>query len=307
MGNRSKFCCTSRTEVELYSRAKGSFPWRGPIVSMRFESERCGYEDSYRDFDSPLMQQLRGEAYGQDIGQHSWVAAEELGQDALRLKLSHDSHLLDLGCGPGGPLAFIIGRAGCRGSGVDSSANAIGCGRARADSLGIGERMEFWKADLNDPLPFADASFDAAMSLDVILHLPDRLRIFREVARVLAPGGTFLFTDAGVITGSISDEEIQRRAVNGPCHFVPPGFNERMLEVGGFRLLESNDRTASLLTNAKGRMAARLAHRVELEKVEGSAHFEQQQRYLETVVDLSERGAVSRMMYLAESCASLPR
>ena len=121
------------------------------------------------------------------------------------------------------------------------------------------------------------------------------------MARVLVPGGRFLFTDAGVITGSISDEEMRLRAVHGPNHFVPPGFNERMLELAGFRLLESADRTLSLLQNARGRLAARLAHRAELEKIEGSANFERQQRYLETVIGLSDRGAVSRMMYLAES------
>ena len=37
-----------------------------------------GYESFYREFDSPLMRQIRREAYGEDIGQHSWVGAEEL-------------------------------------------------------------------------------------------------------------------------------------------------------------------------------------------------------------------------------------
>ena len=36
-----------------------------------------GYDSFYKRFESPLMQQLRQEAYGQDIGQHSWVSAEE--------------------------------------------------------------------------------------------------------------------------------------------------------------------------------------------------------------------------------------
>ena len=39
-------------------------------------SEGRGYNDLYKDFDSPLMQQLRLEAYEKDIGQHSWVTAE---------------------------------------------------------------------------------------------------------------------------------------------------------------------------------------------------------------------------------------
>jgi len=52
---------------------------------------------------------------------------------------------------------------------------------------------------------------------------------------------------------------------------------------------------------ARGRLAARIAHRGELERAEGPAAFERQQRYLETVIALADRRSVSRTMYLAES------
>ena len=47
-----------------------------------------GYEDLFSDFDSPLMRQLRREAYGKDIGQHSRVSAEELEQYVPQLALT---------------------------------------------------------------------------------------------------------------------------------------------------------------------------------------------------------------------------
>ena len=272
-------------------------------MSAPARSGARGYDNFYKDFDSPLMKQLRREAYGEDIAQHSWVTAEELRQDIPGLELGRASRLLDLGCGPCGPLTFVVGLVGCQGTGTDQSPPAIAAGQARAASLGLDGFVTLHEADLNGPIPFASGSFDAAMSLDVILHLRDRVGLFREVARVLIPGGRFLLTDAGVITGSISDEEIRARAIHGYTQFVPSGFNERMLAVAGFRLIGLNDRTASLLTNARGRLAARFAHRAELEKLEGSTYFERQQRYLETVIALSQRGAVSRMMYLAESRA----
>ena len=270
------------------------------IVSNQLRDDQS-YDHFYRGFDSPLMQRLRREAYGEDIGQHSWVTAGELKESIPRLALTADSRLLDLGCGPGGPLAFLVGQVGCHGDGVDLSAEAIAVGNKRAASSELDRRIIFRQADLRDPLPFANGSFDAAMALDVVFHLHDRCATFREAARVLVPGGRFLLTDAGVLTGCISNEDVLLRSIHGYSQFVAPGFNERTLEAAGFNLMERCDRTASLLKNASGRLSARLAHRAELESLEGSAYFDRQQQYLETTIALAQRGALSRMMYVAET------
>src|SRR6266581_2194491 len=111
------------------------------------------------------------------------------------------------------------------------------------------------------------------MALDVVLHLRDRALLFKEVARTLVFEGRFLFTDAGVVTGTISDQEVLARSVHGHTQFVAPGFNERMLESSGFRLLETENRTPSVLNNATGRLTAMLAHRAELEKLNGVEDF----------------------------------
>ena len=264
------------------------------------DSRADGYESFYREFDSPLMRQIRREAYGEDIGQHSWVGAQEVRTDIRRLNLSPTSRFLDLGCGPCGPLTFILATVGCPGTGVELSPSALRVGRARATALGIDDLLSVREADLNEQLPFGPRSFDAAMALDVVLHLRDRLKLFHEVARMLPEGGRFLFTDAGVVTGSVSNEEVRNRSVHGYTQFVAAGWNEGLLESAGFRLIETENRTMSVLKNASGRLAAMQSHRAELEQVSGAADFESQQDYLETVVELSRRGAVSRVMYLAE-------
>ena len=265
------------------------------------EYDDRGYDAVYEDFESPARRKVRQEAYGKDIGQHSWVTAEELEEDIPWLRLARDSRLLDLGCGPCGPLVFIVGRVGCHASGVDLSQKAIAAGRARVAAHGLESLVTLHEADVNAPMPFDSGCFDAVISIDAVLHLRDRAQVFREVARILVPGGRFLFTDAGVITGSTSDDEIRGRAFHGRTQFVPPGYNERMLELAGFRLVMCIDRTASLLKSSTGRLNARLNHRADVERLEGSAYFAGQQHYLETVVGLSQRGAMSRMMYLAES------
>ena len=267
------------------------------------DSRADGYESFYRDFDSPLMRQLRREAYGEDIGQHSWVSADELRGDIQRLALTPSSRFLDLGCGPCGPLAFVVANAGCHGTGVELSPSALRVGRARAAALGIESMFSVQEGDLNEPLPFVANSFDAVASLDVVLHLHDRASFFQDVARILRVGGRFLFTDAGVITGAVSNEDIRRRSVHGYTQFVVAGWNERLLARAGFRLVEWEDRTMSVLKNARGRLNAMQAHRAELEQLSGATAVAGQQDYLETLVDLSERKAVSRIMYLVEASA----
>ena len=120
------------------------------------------------------------------------------------------------------------------------------------------------------------------------------------MATLLRPGARFILTDAGVVTGAVSNEEFQLRSIHGYTQFVPAGWNERLLEAAGFHLLETEDRTTSVLRNANGRLTAIRNHRAELESLSGVASFQSQSAYLTTVAELASRRAVSRVMYLAE-------
>ena len=247
------------------------------------------------------MRRVRREAYGEDIGQNSWVSAGELREDAKRLQLHSSSHLLDVGAGPCGPLTFLMAKLGCSGTGVELSPAALEVGLKRAVALGVEPSLTGVVGDLNDPLPLADKSFDAVLAIDVLLHVRDRAKLLAEIARVLRPGKRCLITDAGVITGAVTNEEIRNRSPYGYTQFVVPGCNERLIEAAGFRLIETEDRTASVLRNARGRLSAMQSHRDELQSVAGVASFETQRQYLETVLELSQRRAISRIMYLLEA------
>lgn len=92
--------------------------------------------------------------------------------------------LLDDGCGTGGLLRFFHrAEPGWRLTGIDFSARACALARERCgDFAAITQASAL-------ALPFPDASFDAVVSGDVICQLPDPLVAFREMARVLRPGG----------------------------------------------------------------------------------------------------------------------
>lgn len=117
---------------------------------------------------------------------------------------------------------------------------------------------------------------------------------------MLSRRGKLLFTDAGVVTGPISSEEIRLRSINGYSQFVPLGYNESILEETGFKILSVTNLTEGVIQNASGRMKARANHAKELIEIEGEEKFQEQQSYLEVVVALSERKALSRFAYLAE-------
>jgi SAM-dependent methyltransferase len=116
-----------------YERRRGTPP---------VQRDNLGYDEFFGSFDSELSRKVRADAYRRDIGQHSWVTAEDLVEDVERLRLTRASRLLDLGCRPAGPLTFVVELSGCRGCGFDLSASALASGRRRASALGLDELVE---------------------------------------------------------------------------------------------------------------------------------------------------------------------
>ena len=258
-----------------------------------------GYQNLFERFNAPLMQKIRHESYGEDIGQHSWLTADELRGYITILNLKPSDRVLDFGCGPGGPLTFIAKEVGCNIVGMDLSVPALQVAKERAESLGVTSLIGIKQGDGNAPLAIS-GSFDAIVLFDVILHLRDRHTVYKELFSFLKPGGKLLITDAGILTGAVSNDEIKLRSVNGYTQFVPPGYNEAALEASGFKILSIIDKTAGVLENASGRILARNNYSDELIEFEGLEVFLEQQQYLQVVLELSKRRALSRMVYLAE-------
>jgi SAM-dependent methyltransferase len=93
-----------------------------------------------------------------------------------------ERRVLDVGCGTGGVLAHLAGRSAT--FGVDRSPRALEHCRAR----GI-ERVACAEAG---GLPFAPASFDVVLLLDVLEHVPDEAALLGAVRRLLRPKGVVL-------------------------------------------------------------------------------------------------------------------
>ncbi len=102
--------------------------------------------------------------------------------------------VLDLGCGIGGPARLIAASRGCRVIGVDLSEGFVEAARYLSLRTGQQQRVEF-HAGSALALDFADASFDVVLLQHVAMNIADRPRLYREIRRLLAPGGRFATYD----------------------------------------------------------------------------------------------------------------
>jgi ubiquinone/menaquinone biosynthesis C-methylase UbiE len=129
------------------------------------------YNTNYGNFQTELYAQIRHEAFGEDIGQNSWLTSDEQDRFLKWLDLSSGKTLLDVACGAGGPALPIAAIAGCSVVGIEVHEQAVTTAGSLAAQRGLAERAEFRSADANQPLPFSDASFDAITCIDAINHL----------------------------------------------------------------------------------------------------------------------------------------
>src|SRR6185312_11472543 len=166
------------------------------------------YDANYGKFQTELYAEIRREAFGEDIGQTSWLTADEQDLFLSWLDLTKPSRLLDVACGSGKPTLRIAQKTGCHVSGVDIHADGIASATANAREIGYEGRAHFHHANAAERLSFDTASFDALVCIDAINHLPDRPRVLSDWHRLLKPGGSLLFTDPIVLTGPITNEEI---------------------------------------------------------------------------------------------------
>jgi SAM-dependent methyltransferase len=257
------------------------------------------YGTAYGNFASPALEQVRRETYGEDFGQSSWVTGDEYRRFFRLLDLKPTDHVLDIGCGSGGPAVFLANEVGCEVTGVDVNEAGIQAGRDLANKAGIAHKVHFHPVDVRQKLPFPDQAFDAIVCMDVICHLPSRGQMFRDWRRVLRPGGRMLYTDPIVVTGLVSKEEFAVRSSTGYFEFAPPGVNERLILDGSFDLTLTEDVTDNEAAVSKRWHDAREKRAEELISLEGKDTFEGLQRFLQTVHKLTHERRLSRFVFLA--------
>jgi SAM-dependent methyltransferase len=116
---------------------------------------------------------------------------------ADRLPIAAQQHILDIGCGLGGPARYLAQRFACRVSGIDITEPFVDAANRLTRLLGMEDSVTVRHGD-GLQLPFDDAVFDGAYTQHVTMNVADRARFFAEAYRVLRPGAFFALTEHGL-------------------------------------------------------------------------------------------------------------
>ncbi len=172
-------------------------------------------------------------------GTQDVVAQRALTREALAPRVGE--HVMDLGCGPGHlacELADDVGGSG-RVTAIDSSEDMLVIVRDRAQRTGVGALVHTLHGDAVR-LPLADASLDAAVSVQVLEFVPDVAAGLRELRRVLAPEGRLVLvdTDWRSCVWHSDDRERTDRVLRAwesfPVHPHLPSHLSSLLQANGF-------------------------------------------------------------------------
>lgn len=169
---------------------------------------RTGYRENFDDFNEVLVTTkfnrfLRFFNFGYEPLEGEEAPGPRLPRmfpnpDSARLLFAvvgdhdlRDRVVLEVGCGRGGNLGLLLEHAGiAHAIGTDLAFTSMAFCRRTYDA----DQASFFQADA-ESIPVADAAVDAVVNIESSGCYPDVERFYRDVARVLRPGGAFLYAD----------------------------------------------------------------------------------------------------------------
>lgn len=152
---------------------------------------------------------------------------------ADRLPIKAGDHILDIGCGLGGPARYLAKRFQCRVTGLDITEPFVEAANKLTALLHMEPQVTIELGD-GARLPYADAMFDGAYTQHVTMNIDDRVAFFAQAHRVLKPGAFFALTEHGL--GETGDPlyPVPWSMDGSGSYLVTPSDTREFLQRAGF-------------------------------------------------------------------------
>lgn len=217
---------------------------------------------------SELNQNVQQHYARDDLGNLILAALEKAGKDVNRLvpedlapvdefhvrgraatlELAHTAginstkQVLDVGSGIGGSSRCLAREFGCRVTGIDVMDEFCRVATMLSERLGLSALVSYRQGDALN-LPFADETFDVVWTEHAAMNIPNKARLYREMYRVLTPGGTLAIYD--VLAGPSAPVlfPVPWARLPETSFVVTPDELRTLLDQAGLRIVHWSDTT----------------------------------------------------------------
>lgn len=175
-----------------------------------------------------------------------------------RLAIPPDAELLDIGCGVGGTARLAAHRFGARVHGFDLTPDFIRAGREFTRWTGLDARVQLEVGDAATA-ELSSASYDFVTLVHVGMNIADKRALFRTVARVLRPGGTFGVFDVMRIGPGEVAFPVPWASTHRESHVETPDAYEQACRDAGMTLVFTRERHQYAIEFFEAMLAKRAA------------------------------------------------
>jgi len=168
-------------------------------------------------------------------------------------------NVVDVGSGVGGPARYLATEFGCRVTGIDLTPAFCAAATRLTELVGLSDRVTFENGSALE-MPFEDGAFDLALTMQMQMNIADKPALYREIHRVLKPGGRLVFQDIVATPGGDIIIPVPWASAPEHSHLALPEELRAIIADAGFEEVLWRDATGAHKTWMRAQ-AARAATR----------------------------------------------